>query len=223
MEKALVRIHIPDERDRGYMLAELTGRVSLDSLAEYRYYYVPRILDQNGYPRCVGYAWRTFLYNGPLQNKGPNPTADEIYHYAQRHDAWPGEDYDGTSVRAGAKALVYYTRVSEYRWAFTIDDVLRWVLGGYGPLVLGTRWYEGMSRPAADASGTYWIQPTGREQGGHAYSVVGANRTQKKVRIVNNWGYSWGNEGKAWMSFDALAALLDSNGEAACAVEVGPA
>jgi hypothetical protein len=71
-----------------------------------------------------------------------------LYHEAQRVDEWPGEDYDGTSVRAGLDILrkrghceVNQGRVSpeaigegiaRNRWARGIDDILNTL--GYGGL-----------------------------------------------------------------------------------------
>ncbi len=72
-----------------------------------------------------------------------------------------------------------------------------------------------MSNP--DENG--WIFPEGENQGGHAYGVIGANREQRKVRVLNNWGRDYGESGRAWMSFDAFEYLIQSNGETACATE----
>jgi hypothetical protein len=187
----------------------------LEALPTYRYYWSPEANDQNGYPRCVGYRWRQFLYQSPVRVKSPKPTADEIYHWAQRNDRWPGEAYDGTSVRAGVACLVSFGHVSEYRWAFSLDDCLRWLLGGYGTLVIGSDWYEGMSRPDS----RNFLRLTGEVEGGHAYGIIGANRTEKKLRVENNWGPEWADKGRAWISFADFSELLDAAGEACCALE----
>ncbi|MDQ3704212.1 MAG: hypothetical protein M3437_03135, partial [Chloroflexota bacterium] len=128
-------------------------------------------------------------------------------------------DYEGSSVRAAMKALVYYTTVTTYRWAFTLDDAVRWV-SLYGALNLGTDWHRGMSRPYTGPDGRSWIEPTGTLQGGHAYLLNGVNREQQKFRMENNWGREWGDNGFAWISFDSVEYLLSQNGEAACPTEV---
>lgn len=214
MNKGLGRFHAPDERDERYLLRDLSGTPSLDSLPEYRYWYSPVCLDQGPVPQCVGYSTKTMLMNGPVRQTDPDPTPKALYDYAQRHDAWPGEGYDGTSVRAGMKAAVHFGKVTEYRWAFTVEDVVRWLLTN-GPLVVGFSWFSGMSRPDADG----FMRPTGETEGGHAFGLIGANREQRKVRALNNWGRDWCEDGKAWLSFDALEYLLNDAGEAACAVE----
>lgn len=213
--KGLGRYYAPDERDQGYLLRSAAGRVGLDSLPNYRYWRQQETLDQNGYPRCVGYRWKTLLLNSPVRQISASPTPDEIYNYAQRNDVWPGEDYDGTSVRAGAKACVSFGAVTEYRWAFTMDDVLNWILQ-YGPLVVGTAWHDGMYEPDADG----YIWPTGSISGGHCYGITGGNREQQKLRVHNNWGLDWGTNGLAWMTFDAFESLLTAGGEACSPTEV---
>lgn len=68
-----------------------------------------------------------------------------LYHTAQKYDEWDGEDYEGTSVRAGANVLRYlgHSRIYEgrtlqpqkihgidaYRWTNNVEDVLN-VVGG---------------------------------------------------------------------------------------------
>lgn len=65
-----------------------------------------------------------------------------LYHQAQKIDEWPGEDYDGTSVRAGMEVLrsqghrpVYRGQtspatlaadgISAYRWATSVEEVVQ--------------------------------------------------------------------------------------------------
>jgi C1A family cysteine protease len=44
--------------------------------------------------------------------------------------------------------------------------------------------------------------------------------THGAVGIQNSWGAEWGNNGRAWLSFTALAALLAEDGEASMANEI---
>ncbi len=218
MNKGMGRWAAPDERDEKYLLRQLSGTPSLASLPEYRYHYSPWCLDQGNQPQCVGFSTKTMLLNGPVQQKNPNPTPEDLYFYAQRNDEWPGEDYGGTSVRAGMKAAAYYGKLKEYRWAFSLDDAVRWLLTN-GPLVVGFSWFSNMSEPHQGKDGRSWIEPSGDLQGGHAFSINGVNRAQRKVRIENNWGRSYGDNGFAWMSFDSLEYLIGEDGETACAIE----
>jgi C1A family cysteine protease len=38
--------------------------------------------------------------------------------------------------------------------------------------------------------------------------------------MQNSWGREWGDNGRAWLSFKAAAALLAENGEAATPTEI---
>jgi hypothetical protein len=146
-----------------------------------------------------------------------------LYRECQLVDEWPGEDYDGTSVRALFKVLQRVGIVSEYRWAFECEAVIDHVLM-HGPVVMGTSWHNDMFDP--DRWG--YIQPTGEIMGGHAWLIIGAARDRKNpdgskgaVRMVNSWGPNWGRQqGRAWITFEHLDHLIKDYGEACTATEL---
>lgn len=169
-------------------------------------------LDQKREGACVGFAWAHELAARPAEIDGVvDNIGRTIYKKAQVLDEWPGENYEGTSVLAGVKAVqtLYPGAINEYRWAFGIDDVLQ-TLSYHGPVVLGVKWYSGMYTPDADGM----IKVTGDLVGGHAILARGINVKQRKVRLHNSWGASWGKSGCAFLSFDDLALLLKRKGEA---------
>src|SRR5688572_23619901 len=102
----------------------------------FRYYRCGPTLDQGAYPHCVGYAWRGWMMAAPLMTKD-GPAAAAIYHEAQHVDEWEGTNYDGTSVRAGAKVLASAGRINEYAWAWNAQTVADWILDDRGTVVLG--------------------------------------------------------------------------------------
>jgi hypothetical protein len=111
-------------------------------------------LDQNGFPHCVGYSWTRWLEDGLVRQ--PTPVgdaayADDLYRECQRNDEWPGEDYAGTSVRAGAKVLKSRGLITNYYFAFDIEkcQVERARAGAGGP------WYRSMFNPVKYDSRTY--------------------------------------------------------------------
>jgi hypothetical protein len=211
MSYGLGRHPATDERDEQHLMRELTR--PLGALPTHKYWYMGPVLDQGDYPHCVGYSWRKFLEASPLNTK-TGPSAVGIYHQAQRVDEWPGEDYDGTSVRAGAKVLSSLGHLAEYRWAWDLETAISWVLSR-GPVVLGTTWYRSMFYPNEEG----FIHPDGPSAGGHAYVLSGANRTRGVARIRNSWGYGWGQRGNAWLSFEDLERLILEDGEACTAIE----
>jgi hypothetical protein len=138
-----------------------------------------------------------------------NRYANGVYGEAKEIDEWYGEDYEGTSVLAGAKVLKNRGLISEYRWCFSMEDVLR-TISYHGPVVLGINWYEGMFTP--DLSG--YIRPTGGYAGGHCLLARGVNVRKERVLLKNSWGRSWGRWGGCYISFDDLGQLLSESGEA---------
>lgn len=179
------------------------------------------VLDQGPTPQCVAYAWTGFLLCYPTRT---TPTqlgqtfSPELYHQAQRIDEWEGENYDGTSVRAGAKVLKNYGRLKEYLWAEDAATVRDYIIQR-GPVVLGTDWTFDMFYPE-NSDG--YIVPTGGVAGGHAYLTPGYSSSRDAFRIVNSWGPLWGEHGRAWLRFKDLQTLFDRGAEACSAIEVHP-
>jgi hypothetical protein len=139
-----------------------------------------------------------------------------IYYFAQLLDEWEGTNYDGTSVRGGAKVAHKAGFISSYKFARTLDAVLYHILE-HGPVVMGTSWYSGMNSPNER---TGIITPTGRTIGGHAYLAYGANVSKGLLSIRNSWGLDWGIKGRARLSFENVERLLEQRGEACTPVEI---
>lgn len=135
---------------------------------------------------CVGYSWTHWLAAGPIVQKNKiegypiNPSY--VYSEAQKNDYWEGEEYDGTSVRAGAKILKRDGYIQSYSWAWDIDTLVDTLLT-LGPVVVGTIWYYDMFFPINNI-----ITASGSEVGGHAYLLDGINMKKKLIRIKNSWG-----------------------------------
>lgn len=122
-----------------------------------------------------------------------------------------GNSYNGTSVRAAAKILKELGVIKEYRWANNVTEVANTLLN-LGPMVVGTKWYEGMNKPNADG----YILATGANQGGHAYVLNGVNTVKKVFRIKNSWGQKWGKSGHAFIKFSDFEKVLSDSSSAAC-------
>jgi hypothetical protein len=164
----------------------------------------------------VAYAWSHFIVDSPTTHPAPLIPPQQLYDEAQTLDEWPGEGYDGTSVRAGAKALLAHSEVNgEYLWATDLDTVVANVLE-VGPVVVGVNWYEQMFTPGSDR----FVRIGGAIAGGHAFKIDGVNTLGRFVRMKNSWGPSWGHGGFARISFEDLARLISEDGEACMAVEV---
>lgn len=183
----------------------------------------PRALDQGVKPHCVGFSLWGALNTQPLTSMYDYSvrrayTPEQIYHGAQLNDPWPGEDYDGSSVLGGAKWLYKMGVIREYRWAFGLSDVLQ-TLSYVGPVVVGTDWHMDMFDAPNPEVGyfpqaKYALRVSGLMAGGHAYELHGINVAEKVVIATNSWSRGWGDGGRCYLTFDALDALLKSQGEA---------
>jgi hypothetical protein len=211
---ALGRLVSPDERDQAYPLRSLLPSARA---AGTKYWWSNGAwLNQGRTSTCVGHAWAHWIEDGPRTWQG---TVDPIalYRTATTLDVWPENDGDlhfGTSIRAGAEAVVQAGRAFEYRWAWDLPTIVQTLLQ-VGPVVVGTDWFSNMSTPARN----YTLDPSGDYEGGHAYDLNGVSTTRRLVRMKNSWGREWGNNGHAYLTFDALDYLISRQGEACLAVE----
>lgn len=187
------------------------------------------LLDQGDTPQCVGYSTRGFLDGAPLMLKPElEPRAPLIYRGAQQHDEWPGEDYDGTSVRGAMKFLTTLGYIKSYVWSASVDEALAWMNGGYGTCVIGSNWYAEMSdvdragflrEPAANLSTPI---------GGHAFRLIWYDAKKGGVLMRNSWGHEFGfpdsksgvPTGYAYLRKELLARLLKEDGEIAAPVQM---
>ena len=180
------------------------------------------ILDQGSEGACVGFAWTGELLAEPAAPKTQpsaeyaNKLASVFYHDAKKVDEWPGENYDGTSVLAGAKVMHARGLIGEYRWCFSIKDV-RNALIEEGPVVIGIPWFDGMYE--TDSNGV--VQISGDLAGGHAIVLTGydpqfkiGNVTEEHFKWTNSWGDDYGIDGSGWISRRNLEFLLAQSGEA---------
>lgn len=172
--------------------------------------------DQGASPHCVAYSALHRIENSPRTHPTPGPVADPrtFYSRAQQIDEWPGEAYDGTSVRAGAKVARELGFISEFRRIATMDE-LKAAIALEGPVILGTYWYYSMFNPRylKSADGKYrWTvvvdAAEGGIAGGHAYLANGINFEAQTIRILNSWGPTWGVEGRATLTFATAERLV---------------
>lgn len=211
-QKHFGRLPSLDFRDRKHLLR---APVTLPTTG-FKYYKTGPVMNQGSTPQCVAYSGQQFLVSGTVTNK-PYKTPALLYKECQRLDEWPGESYDGTSVRALFKVLQKAGYIESYQWAFDLPSVVNHVLKT-GPVILGTNWYESMLE--TDSKGFIRIDPIARIIGGHAYMVKGVNLGKKALRIINSWGRGWAENGHAWLSFADAERLIRENGEAATAKEL---
>lgn len=226
-----------DERSRSYPVRQGIMKL-LPVVRRNKLWRIGPILDQGREGACVGYGWTAEALSTPIAvdlnrvradvPRDPEAFARYIYHTAQKVDEWEGEYYEGTSVLAGAKAMMGAGLLKEYRWSFTINDVLYAVLRR-GPVVIGVWWYESMY----DAPNGL-LRVNGELAGGHCLTVVGFLRAGASIKLAggktltnpldqdgfilqNSWGPDWGINGLAVIAESDLRGLLADDGEACVA------
>lgn len=224
----LDRIPYEDPRSQAYPI-----RALIDSTKQPRSYTwgCDTYNDQGQEGACVGFAWSHELAARPKIVPTTYNTAMGIYHRAQQLDPWPGEDYEGTAVIAGAKAVMEMKNstgqplLKEYRWAWDVDDLIL-AVAYHGPAVLGINWWSNMWAP--DTAG--FVHVDGQVAGGHA--ILARGFTARKVNsalpmswenldrfksyftLHNSWGRDWGLGGTCKVRVQGMEKLLADNGEA---------
>ena len=209
-----------DERSKEYGVRKLLGTKPIEKQAIF--WSEGTVLDQGSEGACVGFGWMAEVIASPMQpDEQPteylgNSLAQFYYEEAKKIDEWPGEDYSGTSVLAGAKVMKRQGFISEYRWCFSIEDIMDTIVKR-GPVVVGVPWYSSMYK--TNSSGLTSI--SGNKVGGHCLVITGydpamkiGSQTLEVFRWRNSWGKEYGKNGSGYIKVSDLRRLFEEGGEA---------
>ena len=204
-----------DPDDDNFPLGAVISAVA-DARSQEKVWQLPQhLLNQGSTNSCVGHACAHFILTSPIMDHSIDPIT--LWHRAQQIDEFPGNEgtNSGTSVRAGFKVLREQNLITtDYRWAASADEVLRFVLTR-GPVVVGSKWYPGMSQPTNGV-----LRLTGNAgTTGHAYLLFGFSPDQDAFLMANSWGSVWGIDGCAFLPFGALDQLMSRGGVVCSAIE----
>lgn len=184
-------------------------------------------LDQGTEGACVGFGFCNDLMASPavvgqktlaaLGGGDANAAARQFYYAAKRIDEWAGENYDGTSVNAGARVMRQLGFIDSFWWCIDANGIIDALHDG--PVVVGWNLRESMwnTRP----SGLYEYH--GSIIGGHCMVLTGYSPRRtipgetgyfEVVKGRNSWGESWGRRGDFYMKVDDLQTIHTDGGEA---------
>lgn len=204
----LGRIAYLDERSLAYPVLSTEERTTLTPRSYTWRLDAANLLNQGNRPACVGFSIAQELAARPVVRKASDFLAMVIYKEAQKRDAWPGEDYAGTSVLAGMQVAKDLGFFDAYHFAFGVDEAIL-AVGYKGPSVWGINWYEGMFTP--DING--FIKPTGKLSGGHAILCDQVNIAEEYFGFSNSWGLGFGLQGRCKLRFEDARMILSQWGE----------
>ncbi|NKB38359.1 MAG: peptidase C1 [Gammaproteobacteria bacterium] len=222
-----IQADVPDSRDWLYQpaLIKLPPAMGIpDDL---------HILDQGYEGACTGFSIAGVINTLNIRRDNPEKvSARMLYEMAKRHDEWPGEDYDGSSLRGAIHGWKNMGVCSESAWPYratspsylTIKrakDARRNTIGAYyrvrpniadfhaalnetGAIAVSALVHKGWDNPV---NGLIKFRKT--NNGGHAFTIVGYNK--EGFWIQNSWGSGWGDNGIAlWTYEDWIKNVMDA-------------
>ena len=225
-----VNADVPDIRDWIYQPALVRLQDYIDPQVHTRRI----ILDQKSEGACTGFALAATI-NMLNQRAGRDIIVSPrmLYEMAKRSDEWPGEDYDGSSLRGAIRGWrnmgvceeeYWPYRVGRNRGELSIDaakNARKHTLGAYyrlkpiishfhsalnetGVIAVSAKVHTGWNQPVAGV-----IEQKTRMTGGHAFIIVGYN--DKGFWVQNSWGKKWGDNGVAlWSYEDWIENIMDA-------------
>ena len=228
-----VRRDMPDIRDRMYEPALVQLKPEIDNRG------YGEILDQGTEGSCTGHglaAVINMLNAKPGKETGFSASRRMLYEMAQKHDEWPGEDYEGSSCRGAIRGWKNMGVCAEEKWPYednnpgelTIEQAMAArsnTLGAYyrlrpeitdyhaainevGAIYVSARVHQGWIDLKDGSDGLAEIDFGGDPIGGHAFAIVGYN--SEGFIVQNSWGDSWGSGGFAlWRYVDWIETVSD--------------
>lgn len=219
---------VPDIRDRMYEPTLLPLKAAI---------LPPRnlhILDQGEEGACTGFGLAAAINLLTTQNRQgrgrPRRVSPHmLYLMARRHDEWPGEKDEGSSLRGALRGFYNCGACEEKLWKdgkpdnfsiVTAKDARATALGAYyrlrpslsdyhaainetGVIYVSAAVHDGWSDPPK-ATGKIVQQPATSL---HAFAIVGYD--EKGFWVQNSWGKSWGKGGLGHWSYEDWSANIE--------------
>ncbi|WP_374313447.1 hypothetical protein [Dongia sp.] len=218
---------IPDIRDRIYepTLLPLPPKVAPPKGL--------KILDQGKNGACTGFALAATINlllakneQLPDTDRGRRVSPHMLYVMARQHDEWPGERYEGSSLRGALRGFYNCGACRETLWRefnlkelslASAQDARRTTLGAYFRLRPHLPDYHAALSEAGVIYASanvhrWWDEPvdgkilTGQGVSLHAFAIVGYDADG--FWIQNSWGKKWGKGGLAHWAYEDWASNI---------------
>ena len=224
-----VQPDVPDSRDRLYQPPLTPLKNSLDPPPNLH------ILDQKSEGTSIGFSLAAAInFLNTRINRYHRVSPRMLYEMAKRHDEWPGDYYDGASLRGAIKGWKQMGVCSEELWPYRVGEKNRGDLtiarlkearnntvGAYyrvGPNI--SHFYAALNETGVIAVSAKvhrgWDHPKNgiiyqeeKCDGGHAFVLVGYN--DRGFWVQNSWSTKWGKGGLAlWTYEDWITNVMDA-------------
>jgi C1A family cysteine protease len=187
------------------------------------------IRDQGNEGLTVGFSIAYAMQAAIKQRDGKAAmlSARGIFNEARKYDEWPGEDYYGSSVEGGLKAMratgAYLEadwpyaaaqpskdarpayKISHYHKLARVADIKARLIARQ-PVIAQLMITRDFDKP--DARGHIVVKEPLKELGGHSVTIVGYDQNTAEFTLANMWGTGWGNKGFATIRDADLAKIL---------------
>lgn len=177
------------------------------------------VLDQGSLGSCTGNTGLGACGTAPfydtldeIVDDWSQSVAVSIYSDATKIDPFTGTyppTDTGSNGLSVAKVLKSRGWISGYKHIFSSHD-LKGALQE-GPVMLGINWYSSFYHPESD--GQLVIKPGASVSGGHEILIDEIDMENERYWITNSWGRGWGEEGRAYFTFETMDRLLREDGD----------
>jgi len=150
-----------------------------------------------------------------------------IYVEAKEHDEFPGNNYEGTTLSGGVKALQNVGAALESDWPYSQKAPLRpparrFRIQRFDGLTTTAQIIDALKGgavvPAAlqvtddfmhvGSDGHLTVRPGSPILGGHSVTIVGWNDKTTEFKFANEWGERWGANGFGFIRASDLQRML---------------
>ncbi|MFK7816452.1 MAG: C1 family peptidase [Gammaproteobacteria bacterium] len=191
------------------------------------------ILDQKSEGACTGFALAAAInFTYQKMEEPTRVSARMLYEMAKRNDEWPGEEYDGSSLRGVIEGWKNMGVCRDEDWKYSIRNkgdltiarakqARNQTIGSYyrlkpsktdfhsalnetGVIIASANVHKGWDKPRDGL-----IKKHATTNGGHAFAIIGYN--DQGFWVQNSWGKSWGKNGLAlWTYEDWIENVMDA-------------